>query len=183
MHSGNPDEASRELLGAIVALIANWSASNTQGAIAREMGLDIAESDVRALYTIGQRADGIRPADLAHELRLSRPTTSKAIARLTATGVIAKEPSPTDQRSARLLLTPSGQAAYGRLVDAGVAMIERAVEGLAPEETATVAGVVRRLMRPVPTADPERALEDLDGCSAARRTPPRGANAIEGEPS
>lgn len=152
MQDDRREAASRELLGAIVELIAGWTASDTQGLIAGEIGLDIAEGDVRALHTIGQHEAGLRPAQLASALRLSRPTTSKAIARLTAAGLIAKRTSAGDARSVTLELTADGRVAFARLVDAGVQMVDRATSDLTGPEVELVSAVAKRLLRPGPTS-------------------------------
>ncbi len=150
MPANNPENAAAELLAAIVGLVSNWTASVAQGSIAAEVGVDIAEGDVRALYLIGQRGSGmgVRPAELADELRLSRPTMSKALARLTAAGLVMKSQSATDARSITLSLTDEGEAAYARLVGAGVRIVEEATAQLSTAEIRTVTGVAMRLLRP-----------------------------------
>ncbi len=82
-----------ELLDALVSLVASWSSPVVQGEIATRMGLSINEADVRTLHTIG-RFGSLRPAQLAAELYLTRPTTSKSLARLAGAGLI-------ERRSAR----------------------------------------------------------------------------------
>ncbi|MFF8818656.1 MarR family winged helix-turn-helix transcriptional regulator [Leucobacter sp. NPDC015123] len=149
----NPSEnAAAELLAAIVGLVSNWTAAVTHGSIAAEVGVDIAEGDVRALYLIGTHgadtSTGVRPAELADELRLSRPTMSKALARLTVAGLVEKSQSATDARSITLSLTREGEAAYARLVEAGVRIVEEATAQLTPAEIRTVTGVATRLLRP-----------------------------------
>ena len=147
MHDDRRDLASRELLGAIVELIAGWTAADTQEVIAREIGLEIAEGDVRALHTIGQRPGGVRPAELASFLRLSRPTTSKAIARLSAAGLIEKQSNSADARSVTIVLTAAGAIAHGKLIDAGVQMVQQATRDLTGGEVELVSAVARRLLR------------------------------------
>lgn len=146
------ETAPADLLTAVVGLISNWTSATTQGGIAAEINLDIAEGDVRALYVIGQRGVGVQPASIAAELGLSRPTMSKTLGRLAAAGLVDRTQSASDARSVVIELTERGQAAYDRLVQYGVRMVERATAGLTPDEIGTVAGVARRLLQPEPSA-------------------------------
>ena len=88
-----------ELLDALVSLVASWSSPVVQGEIATRMGLSINEADVRTLHTIG-RFGSLRPAQLAAELYLTRPTTSKSLARLAGAGLIERRSATDDARAA-----------------------------------------------------------------------------------
>lgn len=127
----NTPEGAREpqaadLLDALVSLVAAWSSPAVQREIAARIGLSMNEVDVRTLHTIG-RLGAPRPAQLAAELHLTRPTTSKSLARLASDGLIERRAAADDARAAEITLTPAGQQAYDHLVDAGVAMVEQAI--------------------------------------------------------
>ncbi|MEB2343788.1 MAG: MarR family transcriptional regulator [Deltaproteobacteria bacterium] len=54
--------------------------------------------------------EGIRAADLAEQLRVSRPTVTMLLRGLTAEGLVARRPDPHDRRARRVVLSRSGQA-------------------------------------------------------------------------
>lgn len=147
MNSGPRGVETTEALSAVVGLVSTWSAASTQGAIAQNLGLGIAETDVRGLYVIGLRGGSLRPAELAEELWLSRPTVSKLVTRLTKAGLVTRSGDTTDGRSVRLVLTAEGASAYARLVEAGMQVTERAMRGLSDAERDRFVGVLRELER------------------------------------
>lgn len=119
-------DRTEDLLDALVALVAAWSSPVVQGEIAASTGLNINEVDVRTLHTIG-RFGSLRPAQLAAELHLSRPTTSKSLSRLEAAGLLERCGAEDDARAVEIALSAAGRDAYERLVGAGVAMVQRAI--------------------------------------------------------
>ncbi|MCA0378151.1 MAG: MarR family transcriptional regulator [Actinobacteria bacterium] len=137
-----------DLLDALVSLVASWSSPVVQGEIAKRMGLSINEADVRTLHTIG-RFGSLRPAQLAAELYLTRPTTSKSLARLAGADLIERRSATDDARAAEITLTPDGLAVYERLVAAGIAMVEQAIAEVHPgsSEAASIAQFARALRR------------------------------------
>lgn len=129
------------LLDALVSLMSVWSSLPVQGAIASKMGLEIGEADVRTLHTLG-RLGPVRPARIANELHLSRPTASKSIARLAAAGLVTRRAAAGDGRAVEIELTKAGAAGYRRLVEAGIEMVERAL-GEVPLKDAEAASITR----------------------------------------
>jgi DNA-binding MarR family transcriptional regulator len=122
------DEHLAEVLAAFVDLVSTWSLTAVQARIAQRSGVDIAESDVRTLHTLGKLGGAARPAALADELGLTRPTMSKSLSRLEAAGLVERSAAADDGRATDLTLTESGRAAYQRLVDAGIEMVRTALE-------------------------------------------------------
>ena len=139
------DDAVRDLLSAVIGLVSNWTAISTQGSIAREVGVNIAAGDVRALYTLGLRGGVVRPAALADELALSRPTTSKVIARLESAGLATRDRRGSDGRSVDIALTSAGHAAYSRLVGAGARMVDQAMTDMSAAEIDVITAASKRL--------------------------------------
>lgn len=86
-----------ELLSAMVELVSAWSSLTVQGRITDRIGLDINESDVRLLHTIG-RLGAVRPAQLADALQVSRPTISKSLIRLGMAGLTTRRTAHDDRR-------------------------------------------------------------------------------------
>lgn len=129
------------LLDALVALMSVWSSLPVQGAIAASMGLEINEADVRTLHTLG-RLGAVRPARVADELHLTRPTASKSIGRLAAAGLVTRRPAADDGRAVEVELTDLGRAGYRGLVEAGIAMVDRALSEV-PLAEGEAASIVR----------------------------------------
>lgn len=54
--------------------------------------------------------DGLSPGEVARQLGLATPTVTRAATRMEASGLLRREPHPTDRRLVRLVLTPKGRA-------------------------------------------------------------------------
>lgn len=149
METESRDQSVRELLEAVVALVRQWTSDNTQLAYARELGFDVSANDVRALYSMGLAGGELRPAECATYLGLTRPTTSKLLARLESAGLVARTRSSQDGRSIVVSLTEAGAAMYAALVEAGVEHVARATEDMTSAEitrvTAAASNLVQRL--------------------------------------
>ncbi|WP_087006606.1 MarR family winged helix-turn-helix transcriptional regulator [Gulosibacter sp. 10] len=133
------------LLTAIVELIGTWSRVDVQAQVAREAGLQIADSDVRALYTLGSLDAPTPPSVLAASLDVSRPTMSKMLGRMNAAGLIRRIASEADGRSASVLLSPEGRAVFDRLDRAGIELVDEATRDLDAAELAEMTTALRRL--------------------------------------
>lgn len=134
-----------EALAAVVELVTAWSSTELQARIARRIGLDINEADIRTLHTIGRLGGATRPALLADELHLTRPTMSKSLSRLAAAGLTERRAAADDGRSAEIMLTPDGRRAYARLVDAGVEMVRAALDASPGADAETLSRFARAL--------------------------------------
>ncbi|MGJ0203024.1 MarR family transcriptional regulator [Leucobacter sp. gxy201] len=145
LRAGGGATPAEELLGAIVALVSSWSSTEVQSRIAHRIGLDIGESDVRTLHTIGRFGGGARPAQLADELQVTRPTMSKSLARLAAAGFITRTQAAHDGRATDVALTLAGARAYEALVDAGVEMVRRALDAAPTSDVASIIAFTRAL--------------------------------------
>lgn len=136
----------REVLASIVSLVSAWSSVAVQGRIALAADVQIAEGDIRALYTLGRHGAPLRPAHLAEELHITRPTMSKVVNRLVASGHVERRAHSTDGRSADLVLTDAGIEVYKKLDSAGVGMVAAALSGLTEAEAHVVSTVMARLV-------------------------------------
>ena len=121
-----PDGPERQLLAALTLLVADWASVATQEAIARRAGVDVDPVDVQPLYALGQLGPQ-RASALADTLRLSRPTMSKQLRRLTEAGLVEREPDPGDARASTLSLSARGREAYDRLVREGITIVHAAL--------------------------------------------------------
>jgi DNA-binding MarR family transcriptional regulator len=155
MVTQSSEESAQELLAALVRIVTAWSSVEIQGRIAGQVGVSVSESDVRGLYTLGLMEAPVRPARLAAELQLTRPTTSKMIARLTDAGLVERTGVTRDGRGALIGLTATGREAHRRLVGAGQVIVHAALEGVSPTEARAMIGVVQRIIERVSPATDE----------------------------
>ncbi|WP_431219933.1 MarR family winged helix-turn-helix transcriptional regulator [Leifsonia xyli] len=121
-----PEEAERHLLAALTSLVADWASIARQAEIARRAGVDVDPVDVQPLYALGQLGPQ-RASVLADALRLSRPTMSKQLRRLTDAGLVERAPDPADARASTVSLSATGAEAYDRLVREGIAIVRTAL--------------------------------------------------------
>ena len=147
METTSRDQVVRELLEAVVTLVRQWNSDTTQLAYARELGFDVSANDVRALYSMGIAGGELRPAECATHLGLTRPTTSKLLARLEAASLVERTRSSLDGRSIVVSLTEAGAAMYAALVEAGVDRVAQATKEMASAEIAQVSAVASNLVQ------------------------------------
>jgi len=116
------------LLTSLTQLMAQWATLTRQTAVAREAGLSIDSGDIRPVYTLGL-VGPIRAGALAADLRLTRPTMSKQLARLETAGLVTKSPDPDDGRASIVALSTEGERVFAQLVQRGREMVNEALQG------------------------------------------------------
>ena len=165
MHAASP-ELHENLLSSMTGLISRWSSLELQRRITAECGITLDPVAVAALYTLGLSGGTSRPSALADTLHLSRPSTSKLIARMHEAVLLTRTSAPGDGRAVTGTLTPLGRQVCRWLVDAGVSMVADATRTWHPDEVSTLS----RLM--------ERFLADLDADFAEKRLPNSTSEAL-----
>lgn len=113
-------------LRALTRLMSQWSSLEYQRRITADSGVCLDPVAVRAVYTLGIAGAPVRPSSIADELHLTRPSTSKLIARLISAGLIEKTPDAEDGRAALVGLTAHGSEVFEQLFAAGLDMLEAA---------------------------------------------------------
>lgn len=98
------------------------------------------------------------PGRLAQALGVEPPTVTKMVARLEASGVVARRPDPVDGRSVLVGLTPAGEQLLRQVTEAWQELGEATTEGLDEAGRATFVALLRR------AAD---SLGEDDRCTAA----------------
>lgn len=158
MHAAGP-ELHENLLSTMTGLISRWSSLELQRRITAECGITLDPVAVAALYTLGLSGGTSRPSSLADTLHLSRPSTSKLIARMHDAELLTRTTDPGDRRAITVTLTPMGQQMFRLLIDAGVSMVADATRTWHADEVSTLT----RLM--------QRFLTDIDADFAPKRLP------------
>ena len=133
------------LLTSLTQLMAQWTTLTRQTAVAREAGLTIDAGDIRPAYTLGL-VGPIRAGDLAADLRLTRPTMSKQLARLETAGLVTKSPDPDDGRASIVALSPEGERVFALLVERGREMVDEAMRGWDAAERSRFAALTSRFV-------------------------------------
>jgi DNA-binding MarR family transcriptional regulator len=123
----------------------------------RPGGLSLTE--VRALGALG-RQPGASLSDLAEQLGVGMPTTSKLVEDLVTRRLVRRTDATEDRRRLALQLTPSGEARLAEALDVASARIATLMAPLSEAEKAQLAASVARLL-------------ELLGPDARRRKPAR----------
>lgn len=135
-----------ELLSAFVSLVRNWSSVNARGHVAQTAGVNIPDSEIRVIYLLGARTREVRPSDIAQQLGVSRPSLSKSLALLREEGLVAGKSTEVDRRAVSVTLTDAGKEAYRRLLQSGLALVERTKRDFTTEELQTVSRFMQKFL-------------------------------------
>ena len=103
----------------------------------QEAGADLSPSLSAALATV-ERHGPMTPSELATRERIQRPTVTRILARLEEAGLVLRTPDPHDRRSSLVTATAEGRALLEELRTRKTAYLARRLEGLSPEDRATL---------------------------------------------
>jgi DNA-binding MarR family transcriptional regulator len=112
--------------------------ARTARRLRQEAGSDLSPSLTAALSTV-ERHGPLTPSEVAFRERIQRPTATRVLARLEEQGLIARTPDPQDRRSSLLAMTAAGRELLAELRTRKTAFLAHRIEGLDPEERATLA--------------------------------------------
>jgi DNA-binding MarR family transcriptional regulator len=103
-----------------------------------EAGMALDEYDV--LYQVRRAGRPIRMSELARQVLISRPSTTRVVDRLVERGWLDRTPDPHDRRVVLVGLTAAGRRAQARAGRVHLDGISRRLEGsLSPPEIAALA--------------------------------------------
>jgi len=89
---------------------------------------------------------GISQRRLADEMGLTPGTVSARVDRLVADGLVIRAPDPADKRGSLVTLASRGRDLFEAVVPAHLANQVRLIGSLTPDEQATLAGLLRKLL-------------------------------------
>ena len=122
--------------------------TRTSRRLRQEAGQGLSPSLTSALASVDTHGP-LTPSELAKRERVQRPTATRLVARLEELGVLQRAADPQDRRSSLLSVTPEGHALMEELRSRKTAYLAHRLEGLDPEEQATLehaAAILERLL-------------------------------------
>jgi DNA-binding MarR family transcriptional regulator len=122
--------------------------ARTARRLRQEAGEELSPSQTAALATI-DRHGPLTPSELAVRERIQRPTVTRIIARLEASGLVERTRDPHDGRSSLVALAPAGRELLARGRTRKDAYLARRLRELDADERATLeraAAVLERLL-------------------------------------
>lgn len=99
-----------------------------------EGGYGITRREWAVLAQLQGQPQGVLPSALAERMQRDRARTSRALGSLQAKGLVQRVTLASDRRSARVSLTPAGQALYGELMPQVQAINARILAALEPAQ-------------------------------------------------
>jgi DNA-binding MarR family transcriptional regulator len=103
----------------------------------QEAGEELSPSLTAALATV-ERHGPLTPSELAARERIQRPTATRVVARLEEERLIRRTADPYDGRSSLVAVTQQGEELLAELRTRKTAFLAERLDGLDPEERATL---------------------------------------------
>jgi DNA-binding MarR family transcriptional regulator len=125
-----------------LSVASNAVSQRIAAAYRSRFGLKIPEWRVLAVVAERGRAD---QAELVAATAMDKMTVSRAVAALTARGLIARDGPATDRRTRRLRLTTDGAALHGEIAPLALALEAELLAALEPEERHQLMNLLLRL--------------------------------------
>jgi len=93
------------------------------------------------------RDDGLSPGEIARLLGIATPTVTRAATRMEATGLLRREPHPSDRRLVRLRLTDRGRELEKIIDEQTNQLTERALATLGAAERESLVRALHEIRR------------------------------------
>ena len=93
------------------------------------------------------RDDGLSPGEIARRLGIATPTVTRAATRMEATGLLRREPHPSDRRLVRLRLTDRGRELEKIIDEQTNQLTERALATLTAAERESLVRALHEIRR------------------------------------
>jgi DNA-binding MarR family transcriptional regulator len=108
----------------------------------------------RVIVTLGQY-EARTARDMAPDGVMHKSTVSRAVSALEKRGLIVRRPNLEDRREEWLALTPEGRAIYEAVAPEALAVEERLLSVLTPQEQKTLAALIDKLTQQARSLAPE----------------------------
>ena len=122
--------------------------TRTARRLRQQAGTDLSPSLAAALATVETRGP-LTPSELAEIEGVRRPTATKIVAKLAATGLVEKAGDPTDRRVSLVSISPAGRELLLQMRSRKNAYLARRLRHLPAEDIAALeraADVLERLL-------------------------------------
>ena len=106
--------------------------------------MGMAEGWRRMLFHLAHN-DSLTQLELARRTHLSTPAVSVTLQKLESEGWVMRTADPKDQRAIRVQLTEAGREAHGKVVCAIRETENKMLEGISPEEIASIRPVLEKM--------------------------------------
>jgi DNA-binding MarR family transcriptional regulator len=113
-----------------------------------EHHLELWEFDVLTALRRSGPPYHLSPGQLIHETLVTSGTMTNRVDRLTARGLVTREPDPDDRRGVLVLLTPAGRQAVDAAMDGLLGRERDLLDGLAVAEQRQLAALLRAVVAP-----------------------------------
>ncbi|MFT2815607.1 MarR family winged helix-turn-helix transcriptional regulator [Leifsonia sp. A12D58] len=142
-----------DLLTSLLGIVQEWTSSSFLEEFARRSGIQLDSNAISAIYLLGRRGR-LRPSELAHGLKMSAPTASKLIARLSDAGLVSRGANESDSRSSFVALTESGAHTAVTLFESGDLMMADLLADWSPRDVSALTRLIHRLAETVTAPNP-----------------------------
>jgi DNA-binding MarR family transcriptional regulator len=112
----------------------------------------------RVIVTLGQY-EPRTARDMAPDGVMHKSTVSRAVSALEKRGLVVRRPNLDDRREEWLALTPDGRAIYEAVAPEALAVEERLLSVLTPQEQKTLVALIDKLTRQARVLAPQSAEE------------------------
>ena len=122
--------------------------TRTARRLRQQAGTDLSPSLAAALATVEARSP-LSPSELASIEGVKRPTATRIVAKLAASGLVQRAGDPADGRVSLVSITPAGSALLHKMRRRKNAYLARRLRDLPPEDVAALeraAEVLERLL-------------------------------------
>ena len=116
----------------------------------RPHGLTIPRWQVLSILS---QQDGSRATEIADLAGTEQSVMSRVLMQMERDGLVERRPDPTDGRATLIHVTGHGKATFNALLPAASRFVEGLLEPLGPEEAATLAALLDRLVGARTTAE------------------------------
>jgi len=109
----------------------------------RDYGMAPAEWRVMAI--LGSSAEGLQASEIVHRSSMDKVVVSRAVKRMEDRGFLTRQSNEADGRSYLLSLSESGQSAFKDLAPKLLAVEQKMLGGLAPQEIEAMLDIMSKI--------------------------------------